>query len=163
MEKVGRYVIRVQDQNKKSYTGNREGVSLVPEVIARILRLLGRSISEGQGVVLFSNDIKSAGQEASNKKGKGGKGEKSSKSPVKGENEVKDGGDRNAGLTEEDLANKQAAMSIVRSAVLAAECSLCVLDTPGLPKQVSRANLRCTLLTDDSFFRRMCYRTRSVW
>jgi hypothetical protein len=103
------------------------------ESFTRILRLLERSMREGEEVTIFDEPKRM------DKKPKAAKGKKNSKSPEIEEAEpIKE----EIELSEERIAVLEGDLKKVANAGIAAAGVLTLLDLEGLPKQVSCALLR---------------------
>ncbi|WVQ72222.1 hypothetical protein IAR50_001771 [Cryptococcus sp. DSM 104548] len=132
MSKVIRYVLRVQSGKKRQ--GQEAGG---PErewditLVSTLLRLLERSIRDIENVVVFPEDRKAAVAIEEKSIKKKGKGKAESVSTVKPE--------ESGVKTEIPLADIQACeekLTRVKRSVAAAECSLILLDSEGLSKQL---------------------------
>ncbi|TYJ53043.1 hypothetical protein B9479_006320 [Cryptococcus floricola] len=140
MSKVIRYVLRVRS-GKKRPGQEANGPERVWDItlVSTLLRLLERSIRDVEDIVVFPDDRKAAvaiEEKAAKKKGKGKAG---SASPVKPEDaEVK------AEIPLADIQACEDKLMRVKRSVAAAECSLILLDSEGISKQLYSEELLST-------------------
>lgn len=146
VEKIIRYVTRVQSSKRRQSVGPPgEAVEFDAEAIGRILRLLELSMREAEGVVPFSDDVKRAVSKTKAKKTR--KGKKSASPDENGEEaaqpEDEEAESKPQVLTELEIEEGWARLQILKKAGLAVEACLVIMNSDGLPKQVS-----CFFLTN---------------
>ena len=127
IEKISRYVTSLQ-KGKRRQTS--DAVEWDPVMIGTLLRLLERSMVGVDNINPFPDDKKAV---ATKKKKKGKKESTGSKSPELDEEEPS----QEVALTDAEAQHGQQLLEAFRSAGVAAECCLTIIDTENLPKQVS--------------------------
>ncbi|KAK4684433.1 cohesin loading factor subunit SCC2, partial [Tremellales sp. Uapishka_1] len=132
IDKLIRYISRLQgNKRRQSSLGRTDVVYWDEDSLARILKLLEKSIKDADSREIFKNDgIKIASPGKEKEKGKGKKSAKR-KSP----------GADNAAMGEEEEAVCEEKLRAMMEATLAAECCLVLLDSDGLPKQLYSEDL----------------------
>lgn len=106
-----------------------------PTNMARILKILGRSVAKGEDIDPFNSSIGSAGPGAALKAKS--KGKKKGKGNAEEEMEVEETKEE-VELSEEDFEKLSGILEVGKEAVAAADCVLALLSAEKLPKQVSK-------------------------
>ena len=130
-EKVARYVARIQRSKKRV---SSERIEWDDEMIARILRLLERSLSGLETLNPFPSDKKAV--QSKKKKGKAKKETEDMEPKSSAEQGDEDMDGAVLDLTEQDIREATAVLERMEHAGLAAECVLTILDTEDLSKNV---------------------------
>ncbi|KAK1921174.1 hypothetical protein DB88DRAFT_92041 [Papiliotrema laurentii] len=135
-EKVARYVARIQRSKKRV---SSERIEWDDEMIARILRLLERSLSGLETLNPFSSDKKAV--QSKKKKGKAKKETEDMEPKSSAEQGDEDMDGAVLDLTEQDIREATAVLERMKHAGLAAECVLTILDTEDLSKNLLSEDL----------------------
>ena len=140
-----RYVQRVQSGNKRS-RGSSSKIDWDVDSIGRVLRVLERTMRDGEAQVVFPNDVKASNVGRAKTKGaRKKKSESKSKSPEEDDEMNGAAGGESEELSEKELRDGDDKLAALQAAGLAAACCMTIMDTHGLPKHVGHS-----LLLDDN-------------
>ena len=169
LDKISRYVSRVQNGKQKHGVigGKRSVIEWDTEMVGRLLNLLEANMVQGDGLVVFPNDKKNATAEKA-KKGKGAKGKaaksKSLSASAKDQEEASEKEEAGYGNPEEKVHQGEYRLATLRSAGLAAECCLVIMDTEGLSKQASKIiRLHGLVLNTHSSYLKTSFQLPLAW
>jgi cohesin loading factor subunit SCC2 len=138
IDKIARHVLRAQGKNKRHRPATISGddAKWDEEAVARLMKLLQRSMRESENLVVFPDDALKLSPAVEGEKMVKGRKKKPAK-PKKGEGLEESTSLEESSLDDAALTESESRLVVAVNGMKAVDCCLVILECDGLSKQVS--------------------------